>query len=143
MIFTSERVNDSVNTRQAMLDALRIKPMTLSELMKEFNLTKIKAVGFTQSLRRLKLIAADQTETKQSRISYLYKAISDKNLIDVLSESKRAQISKSREKMMQIEAERNAFQKHPQGRIIEFDKYNIHSVGNKTKTNAWSGYTSF
>ncbi len=137
MPIISERLEKSYQVREKILESLKEKPMTYSQIREHFNLTKPTTSNHILSLTRAGLIKYDDKDMNQKRTDRHY--IATPGMLPF------------REHMEMVRKHATSIREHWAGKLklfaenasmkVSADQY--HTRGNNVKQSAWSGYGGY
>lgn len=130
---------ESTEIKDEILNLLRQKPLSFKEIWAHYPTYPRSAVSnWIMSLRHLDLIKNKKLDNEGSDPKYF--AATDKTFLEVINDRKMENNSKRRDAIHKKLAENT---KNPNARVFKMEDFKNKSKGNKSKINAWQGYTTF
>lgn len=150
MKVNSQRLKESIVIKQAILDEIKKAPMNFGEIKSKFNLSQTFTNSCIVSLRNLRLIRLESKENAENKTRLKYHAISDKSVLDMLSEAKAKMMEGAIKGRLRNSAEKANWK--PKFSPYASMTHTVDDVNtwNKTKgqknnkrLDPWTGYSSF
>lgn len=133
----TEKTRRAIEIKDAVLAQIGKTPMTCGQVLKTFKLSATYTNSVLNSLKRYKLIRPIPELRKCG--SVIYERISDKTFAEVIAEVMKENAKLKIAKVQEKQIIKNTV--IPNARVVSSNDY--HSHGNKSKTTAWRGYTTF
>ena len=135
MKVTNEHLAASMAFKDIIRDALIIKPMSYSEMLIHFDITRSKLTNHMTQLKKYGFVKYSEAEKHMKKDKRKYYVVPDMgSYADMMSERRAVNAQMSWKDSHKADINKNARV------VVTCDQY--HTSGNRTKVSAWSGYAS-
>lgn len=140
----SEEYKQQIREKEILLNLIKARPMTTTDLRIETEFDDEKVWRYLISLKYYKLVAQQTAAEQKNRLLRQYYAISDSSFEQALTDSMRESYERRVQTRLASEArKRELKEKKAIAGVTVVTCNDYHSRGNRSNVNPWTGYTSF